>query len=235
MKTRPLLPCILFAASLLASSPALASDIDTREHIEVVGSAEVKVVPDEFVVRATLRSFDAKLDRAASANDDSVRKTVGAMKRLGVVRRYVVTDQIQVNAVTEGYRERGNFRRIGYSVSREVMVVLHDAKKVEPVMKALFAQGVDRLDLQTHHTKMAEHVAAAEVAAATAARKKAKALSGALGRKLGRALAMTESSPQGRSTSNFVYSAATPDLGDALTLGKLKVSASVRVKFLLDP
>ncbi len=230
-----LIRALILSLVLIASSTAWAADLDVREHVEVVGSAEVKVVPDEFVLRAQIQTFDTKLDAAAKKNDASIRAAFAAMKKLGIARRYVVTDQVRVNAVTEGYRERGNYRRLGYTVSREVMVVLHDPKKVEPAMKGLFGLGVDRLNLETSSTKMAEHVAAAEVAAAGAARKKATALTGALGRKLGRAVAMSEGSPQGQSTSNFVYAAATPDLGDSISLGKIKVEASVRVKFLLLP
>lgn len=225
----------LFLALFLSTTSAWASDLDAREHIEVVGASEVKVVPDEFVLRAQIQSFAKKLDRAASQNESSVRATFKAMTALGVPRRYVVTDQVHVTPVTEGYRERGNYRRVGYTVSREVMVVLHDARRIEPAMRKLFALGIDRLSMQTSHTKMAEHVARAEAEAAGAARARAKILTKALGRKLGRAVAISQAPRAGRRTSNFVYSASTPNLGDALSLGKLKVAASVRVKFLLTP
>lgn len=226
---------ILFLAILLSTSTAWAGDLDAREHIEVVGAAEVKVVPDEFVLRAQIQTFDKKLDRAASQNEASIRATFKAMTALGIPRRYVVTDQVRVNTVTEGYRERGNYRRLGYTVSREVMVVLHDAKRIEPAMRGLFGLGVDRLSMQTSHTKMADHVARVEAEAAGAARARAKTLTKALGRKVGRAVAISQAPGAGRQTSNFVYRASTPNLGDALSLGKLKVSASVRVKFLLKP
>jgi len=231
---------IMMAAIIVASlgcmtwaEEASAQTIDTREHIEVTGAAEVKVVPDEFIVRTSVRSFHKNLDKASADNDAMVRRIFREMRAMGVERRYVVTDDVSVSVVTEGYRERGTFKRVGHKVGRDVMVILHDAKKVELVMKKLLGAGVDRLDLQLGHTKMAEHLQSAELAAAKKARSKADALAGVLGRRVDRAVAITEGMGGGRQPSNFVYLAKTPDLGDALSLGKLKVRAQVQVKFVL--
>lgn len=218
----------------LSSATASAGDLETRHHIEVTGTAEVKAVPDEFVIRAEIRSFDEDLQAATRANEESVRKAFIGIKKLGVDRRYIVTDEVSVNSVTEGYRERGNFRLVGYSVSRNFTVVLHDSAKIQPAFRQLFAAGVDRLSMSAHSTEMEKHLKAARRAAAKDARSKADDLTSALGRSLGQAVAIIEQSPGQHQASNFVYSSSTPDLGDGFSLGKLKVRASVRVKFLLD-
>jgi uncharacterized protein YggE len=225
---------ILAATTILAALPAAAQDIDRREHIDVIGSAEIKVVPNEFVLRSTVESFDKSLTSASKRNDALVAKIFKEITRLGVARKYVVTSEVSVNAVTEGYRERGNFRRLGYNVTRDIMVVLHDAKRIEPSMKRLFSVGVDRLTMSTSHTDIASLTENAQIAAATAATKKGKLLSSALGRRLGTAVSISEDAPHRGAPQNFVYTSNTPDLGDTMSLSKIRVQSSVRVKFLLN-
>lgn len=218
---------------LTGASPAGATDLDMREHVEAVGTAELKVVPNEFVLQARLTNFDSSLKSASRATDEQVSKLFKQMTSLGVARKYVVTDRVEVNAVTEGYRERGNFRQLGYNVSRGVMVILHDAALIERAMHVLFDVGVARLDISAGHTDMEDLLENAQIQAANAARKKGQVLSSALGRRLGNAVAIAEETPGSNRARNFVYTADTPDLGDGLSLGKIRVRSSVRVKFLL--
>lgn len=228
------LTLILTAAILFAAIPAAAADIDQREHIEVVGVAQIKVVPNEFVLHTTLTHFDKTLQTASRQNEKAVAELFKAVQNLGVERKYIVTDTVGVNAVTEGYRQQGNFRHVGYNVSRGVMVILHEANKIEPVMKELFAVGVDYLSLSAGHTDIKDLTENAQIQAASAARHKGKLLSSALGRQLGNAVAISEDAPHfAAAPQNFVYTANTPDLGDSLSLGKITVQSAVRVKFLL--
>ncbi len=218
----------------LLTGHAMAADLDLREHVEVVGNAEVKVVPNEFVIRTTIQKFDDDLDDAAEDNEKTVRKAFQKMRKLGVDRRYIVADEVRVNKVTEGYRPRGDYRVLGYNVTREVTVILHDSSKLERAMKGLFSVGVDQLTLSTGNTEMEKYLQAAQVEAAKNARKKGGTMVAALGRTVGKAVAIEElAAPQQNAASNFVYQASTPDLGDALSLGKIKVRASIKVKFLL--
>lgn len=226
------LTLLLLAAP--ATAAATVNELDARPHVEVTGNAEVKVVPDEFVIRATIQSFDEELSKATRTNEAAVRKAFLDVKKLGLDRRYIVTDDINVNAITEGYRERSNFKRIGYSVSRNITVILHDPMRVEPTMKALFGAGVDRLSMSLGHTEIDKKTKAAQAEAARDARAKASLLTSALGQTLGAPVAIVEISPDSRQPSNFVYSSETSNTGDALSIGKLKVRASVRVKFLLE-
>ena len=91
---------ILAATTILAALPAAAQDIDRREHIDVIGSAEIKVVPNEFVLHSTVESFDKSLTKASKQNDALVAKIFKEITRLGVARKYVVTSEVSVNAVT---------------------------------------------------------------------------------------------------------------------------------------
>jgi len=227
------LTLILALAVLLSTSAAAAETIDSREHVEVAGVAEIKVVPNEFVMRSNVTTFHKSLKTASAQNDAVIAKLFKSVSRLGVARKYIVTDAITVNAVTEGYRERGNYKRVGYNVSRDVLIVLHKASRIEPAMKELFSLGVDRLTVSMGHTDMNGLLENAQIKAAGAARKKAKLLSSALGRTLGAAVAIAEDTPRHSQAQNFVYTADTPDLGDTISLGKIRVQASVRVKFLL--
>lgn len=227
------LTAILFILIVGLAAPAAAQSVDQRELVEVSGIGEIKVVPDEFVVRTSIDVFGKSLEEASSQNDAAIARLFKSVSKLGVERKYIVTDTISVNAVTDGYRERGNFRRLGYSVSREVTIVLHDPKRIEPVMKELFTQGVDRLTMSMGRTDMQDLLENAQIKAASAARQKAKILSSALGRTLGQAVSIEEATPGRNDAQNFVYTADTPDLGDTISLGKIRVQASVRVKFTL--
>jgi len=226
---------LLTALFILATTtPALAQGIDTRERIDVSGSAQIKLVPDEFVIRARVDTYHKNLDTAVARGDKSVSAAFTAVKKLGVARRYIVTDRLDMNAVLEDYRSSGIRGVEGYRVSRDLMVILHDPELVEPAMKAMFGAGVHSMSVEMGHTKSAEHLAAARADAAKDAKARAGALAAALGRKVGRAVYISQGSSGPSRPSNFVYHERTPDLGDSLSLGKITLATNVTVTFLLE-
>ena len=64
--------------------------------INVSGSAEVKVVPDEIFLRVGIETRDENLQIAARQNDESIAKALAFLKTQNMDSKYVKTDYISI-------------------------------------------------------------------------------------------------------------------------------------------
>ena len=74
---------LLFAANVKAQT----ADVSKMPTIEVVGTAEVQVVPDEVTFSLRVRKTDKSLVAAKAQNDENVKKILDLAKRFGVGAR----------------------------------------------------------------------------------------------------------------------------------------------------
>ncbi len=216
---------------LLLSNVAFAQKAEIP-FIEVNGISATKVVPNQFAFHIQIKSFDKKLEVASAETTKRVAAITKKMTSMGVARKYVVASEITVRMETKGYRERGNFKFLGYHVQRDVRIVLHKPGRIQPAIKKVFKVGVESLSISYHHTDIALLQKNAEVAAMRDAKKKADRLLGAIGAQAGRPIAVVATSSSGsRRSGNFTYNVNTPDLGAGFSLGKIDIQQSVNVKF----
>jgi len=228
------------------AQPALGG----ADSVSVSGEAEVKVVPDEVVLRLGVETGDRDLSLAKKSNDERVARALAAVQKHEIEKRHVQTDHLSIEP-----RYRGNSELvtdpIGYVVRKSIVVSVKDITKFEKLLSALLEAGVNHVhgvDFRT--TELRRHRDQARLLAIKAAQEKAVALAAALGRKAGKALTINEGSVgwwsgygswwggrwgQGMSQNvmqNVGGSAVADD--SSIALGQITVRASVSVVFALE-
>lgn len=247
MKTRSTF--IILFASL---TTALAQTQQPPPQINVSGSAEVRVVPDEIRLSVAVESRNAALDAARLDNDTRITAALAFLKQVDVPDRDVKTDFISVRPDYDAARSR--VTPVAYIVRKTIEVRLTNTVVFQTVVTGLLTNGVnfiDNVDFRT--TQLRKYRDDARLMAIRAAKEKARALTDELGVKLGRPYnvnAADNSSYLGSSSrfnnssigaNNYVQNVsvssgggASDNASDAFSAGQISVTANVSVSFLIE-
>jgi len=232
----------LTALILLTAFPLAAQD-RTRT-ISVSGEAEIRVVPDEAVLRFGIESSGVDLDAVTQQSDAVVTSITEIAERHGVPAERVRTDILQLRPEYDRRRTNDEVITIltSYHATRTVMVTLRDLEVVDNILREAIAAGANRIDgVEFRTTDLREHRDEARLLAIDAAREKAEALAGRLEQSLGAPLTISESgyAPNyGRfnsMTQNVVMNAPmeTPGTSETVSPGQISIRARVSVVFEL--
>lgn len=245
---RSILGSAFLLASLTASVHVQAQVISQTNQqlvpsIEVSGTAEVRVVPDEVHLVIGIESRNKALEAAKTENDQAVSRTTAFLKELGIPDKNVQTDYINIRPQYENnsHSEHEKFyivgRTLGIRLSR-----LGDFEKLLTGVLRAGANSVQGIEFTT--TSLRTHRDFARQLAIKAAKEKAEALAGELGVKVGKPLIIRENPSIGmgaynnlkvmNAAQNFVQVNADGD-GQALAIGQISVTATVQVTFALEP
>jgi uncharacterized protein YggE len=235
--------------ALLAITTANAQVSDNTPVINVSGSAEVKVAPDEIHLNVGVESRHQKLDEAKKDNDAKVATAMAFLKNNGVADKHVQTDFISVEPTYE-YSASSTAPKI-YIVRKSLAVTLKQIGNFERVLTGLLASGITHVHgIELHNTELRKHRDAARALAVTAAREKADALAKELGVKRGKVRAINANEWGGWmdgasfwggrygsvGAQNVLQNAggASGSAASTLSLGQISVSASVNVSFAIE-
>ena len=139
----------LAAAAALASSPALAANIDIAVQgpvVEITASEMVQSEPDQANVGAgvTTRSITAVQSMRDNAN--RMDTVISRLKALGIAREDIQTSGV---SLSPQYRYNNNNTPpvfMGYDVTNQVSVTLRDVTKIGPTLDALVIAGANNLN-----------------------------------------------------------------------------------------
>jgi|SRR4051812_3514553 uncharacterized protein YggE len=221
-------------------------DVSKAPTIEVTGTAEINVVPDEASVSLNVSKTDKSLSVAKSQNDESVAAVIALTKKFGIDPKDVKTDFIAV-------REKNEKRKIsktedeyqdvfvGYTVSKTVVVKLRDIKKFEEFFSEAIRSGVSQIGSVVYSTsQLRKYKDEARAMAIRAAREKATALTREIGQTIGKAVLIEEQdvdqfrSPSANISSNsFSVSDDDSSAFETFSVGTISIKAQVKVGFLL--
>jgi hypothetical protein len=231
---------ILFclAAAALAAAvtvPSQAQEAPAGRHVDVVGEAEVRAVPDQAVVTLGVESWESDLVKARQDNDLRMARLLAVPPRFGVAPADVRTAAASIEPQYET-GDRGQIRAIaGYRLTKVVVVRLTDLARVEAFVSEALAAGANRLDgVSFGIANPAPLRAQARVLAVRDAVARASALAAEAGQALGRPLTLSESSSSPYPQPLFKAMAAAPEAGgDTLAPGQVTVSCQVNAQFEL--
>ncbi|HUS10276.1 MAG TPA: SIMPL domain-containing protein [Pyrinomonadaceae bacterium] len=247
--TRPkLLPLVLFLA--LTPMAVAAQDAQQRAAIDVQGSADVKVVPDQVFIVFGIETSDPNLTVSKSSNDERVKKLLAITRELKIDARYVQTDFISIEPWEHELRNENRTVRLEYRVRKNIAVTLSDTAKFEELLTRALEGGVNHVHgIQFRTTELRKHRDHAREMAIQAAKEKAALLAGKLGRQVGPAIRISEYgggwySPYswwgGQGYGSNTMSQVSSQAGEAsasegaIALGQITVTASVSVSFALQ-
>jgi len=231
--------------------------------INVSGSAEVKVAPDEVDLSATVETHNASLDVAKQENDTKMAQALDFLRQNGVKDKDIQTDFITIEPVyQEGQRYYsldsdtmlpGNAaaKPVYYLVRKGLSVKLTEVGHFDTVLSGLITSGVNYvqgIDFKT--TELRKYKDQARALAIRAAHEKATAMADELGVKVGKPYTINVTDTGGwnswywggsrfrgfgGSAQNSVQNAGgASDTGGSLAAGQISVSATVDVAFLIQ-
>jgi uncharacterized protein len=243
MKTQLLLALALMALPL-ASAHA-------EPQINVSGSAEVKVAPDEIHLSVGVETRDENLDIARRQNDERVAAALAFLKNSGIKDKDIQTDCINIQPDYD--YNKSHVQPVAYIVRKSIEVRLTAVTNLEGTLTGLLTNGVNYvhgIDFRT--TQLRKYRDQAREMAIKAAKEKAEALTSALGVKCSRVCNVNVNDWSGGGYGNYwggragYYNnqvqnivqnrgdGAADAIGETFSVGQISVSASVNVSFLIE-
>jgi len=221
--------------------------------VAVSGAAEIRVVPDEVVLRFAVEDRSPKLAEAVKACDTSTAAVLAFVKQAGIAAQDVQSDSITIEPVFE--RPNGDESLVPrfFRASRGFAVRLRDVAKFDALLQGILEAGADRVeDVEFRTTALRRHRDLARQQAIRAARDKAVALAGELGARVGKPCSIRETSGGGvrngashhgdrwATAQNVVRdddrgaATAEDDAEQKLAAGMISVTSRVDVVFTLE-
>lgn len=175
---------------LLLAGMAAAQDKAPAKVVRVVGTADVKVVPDRAVIELGVEKQNAGAVTAKQAADTASRKIIAALQAGGVESKDIQTTYLSLQP--QSYVRKGV--RVSYFVAAQTLTVtVRDLPRLDALLESLIKSGGNRIDSIRYETSdLRKYRDQARDLAVKAAREKAGALAGALGQQIGRAQTIDE-------------------------------------------
>lgn len=225
----------IVASLLLVAGLAFAEDRSPLKVVRVVGTSEVKVVPDRAVIELGVEQQNTSASLAKQAEDTSARRILNSLRANGIDEKDIQTTYLSL-------RPQFNYRkgmRISYFVAEQSMsVTVRDISKLDALLEALIKAGGNRIDsIQYETSDLRKYRDQARELAVKAAREKAQALAQALGQDIGKAQSIEEvpqSADQyssGLLANSFYAEKSRARSGPTTAPGQQTISASIVVAF----
>lgn len=224
-------------AFCMLASLAMAEDKLPPKLVRVVGTAEVKVVPDRAVIDIGVEKQDPRASIAKHAEDAAARRILAALRENGIDEKDIQTTFLSLQP--QSYTRKGV--RISYFVAAQTMTItVRDLTKLDTMLEALIKAGGNRIDSIAYETSdLRKYRDQARSEAVKAAREKAGALAKALGQDIGKAQSIEEVPDYGFSAgllanTSFENSSRDKVAAPSIAAGQKTISASVTVSFELN-
>lgn len=254
----PILKSLLAVLMLMLAQGAGSADaqLPPREQtpplVNVVGEAEVRVVPDHVTLFLGIESRDTELSGATKVNDERMNKALALAKEKGIKPADLKTDFVQIEPTyaVSSYGDPGQLS--GYIVRKSVMITIREIERFAEILSAMLGAGINHvhgIEFKTSQLRSSKDQARA--LALRAAREKAEAMAAELNQKIGPPYSITEQqswwgfgggSWWGRGGTQLMaqnVSAAGggggAGEGAGVAPGELAIKATVNVSFVLRP
>lgn len=240
---------LIVALLIVPLSRAFSQAPSSLPQINVSGSSEVKVAPDEIYLKVGVETRHETLEEAKRENDERIAKALVFIRNSGVKDKEVQTDFLTVEPYYD--RDVSRTKPTIYLVRKSIEIRFTEIKGFEAFVTGLLTNGITTIhgiDFRT--TEMRKHRDTARAMAVRAAREKADALAAELGVKRGKVCNISTNDWSGwvgyasnwggyganvmqNSVQSFnnVQEAAP---SSTLSIGQISVTASVNVSFLIE-
>jgi len=230
---------VLMVASILASAGvATAADVPLRL-VSVTGSGEVKAQPDMAYVTLGVEARRPTLAEARAEVNATVERLLALTRELRIEPKFVDSTRLQVQPDYRWDEKSSSQVLLGYVVSRQVDVELHDLDRLGTLLERSVSAGVNQVGgVRLDSSRRKELERAALTQAVDDARLNADALARAAGAKLGtvQSLSTTGTMPVPMYAERAMSVAAAP-MADAAEKSyqssEMKFTASVSAQFAL--
>lgn len=223
---------MFFAAMMLLSLRGFAGD--EGRYIEVSGTAEVDIVPDEIHYIIEMKEyFEEEFDGKSKPEDFATKVSLDVIERQ--VRRAIAdagvpTDAVRTEEIGNTWRERG----MDFLVSKRLDITLSDFETIERIRKGLDTRGINAMYIgELKNRNMAEWQEKGRIEAIEAARNKAEYMASAAGCGLGRVMRIVKGTAAGRTLPAAQANVMTSGASSADTYRTIKKTYTVIVRYEL--
>lgn len=202
MKTR----ILLFATLLFAGTVAFGQESDNGKYIEVTGTSEITLVPDEIhylieIKEYWLEEFDGKSKPENYRTKVSLSEIEQNLRR-ALGRINIPENAIRTQEIGDYWRERGH----DFLISKRFDIKLSDFNKIDEILKVIDTKGINYMRIgELKNKDMQDYRQKGKIEALKAAQKKATYLVEALGKQLGDVVRIVE--PQDNAGYSRFYAA----------------------------
>lgn len=189
MKKLFLLVFVLFAWNIFVN----AQDSDAR-YVEVIGSSEVEIVPDEIHFLIQIKEYWEEEYTGKSKKEEDFRTKVPLAMIEKDLRRSLhkigISDEaIRTQEVGEYWRQRGKEFLIG----KQLDIRLTDFNQINSIIRCVNTWGIESMRIgELKHKDLPMYRRQGKIEALKAAREKASDLVGAMGQQLGEVIRIIE-------------------------------------------
>lgn len=222
----------MFFAAMLLSLQAFAGD--EGRYIEVSGTAEVEIVPDEIHYIIEMKEyFEEEFDGKSKPEDFATKVPLDVIERQ--VRRAIAdagvpTDAVRTEEIGNTWRERG----MDFLVSKRLDITLGDFGTIERIRKGLDTRGINAMYIgELKNRNMAEWQEKGRTEALNAARDKAEYMASAAGCRLGRVMRIVEGTAAGGTLPAAQANVMASGASSADTYRTIKKTYTVIVRYEL--
>ena len=189
----------LWLSGILAIS---AQEDNNSRYIEVTGSSETEIIPDEINFMITIKEYwQEEFEKKSKPEDYQTKVPVNeiehnlmsALKQAGIA-----PSDIQTKEVGDYWRERGK----DFLISKTFDIKLQNPDQINRIIQTVNTKGIQSMNIgELKNKDLQEYRKQGKIEALKAARQKADYLVAAMGQKLGNVLRIVE--PEERSFSYF--------------------------------
>lgn len=156
-----------------------------ENYIEVTGSAEMEVVPDEIYLQVLLREKD---DKQKETLEEMEQKMFVQLTKAGVD----IEKDVSISNMMSSLQYRW-LRKDNINAQKNYQILAHDAATVEKIYQFLNEIEISNINIASmNHSKIEEFRREVKVNALKVAKEKASDLAEAIGQKVGKAIHITE-------------------------------------------
>lgn len=223
---------IFLITSLL---PSFAQNVDTRRKIEVVGSAEMEIVPDIIYVSISLQEYFSGNRKSADIND------LEKQLQNAVIKAGIPKENLVVNNVSSYNHSWERKRNPNFVASKQYRLKISEISKFNEVIAPIDPKAIQYTNIESYeHSKITEYKKDLRKKALQAAKEKATYLAETLNDGVGQALEINvidnENSPSPM-YANTGMRYKTEDAAESapadIAFHTIKLVAQVRVVFQL--
>jgi len=222
-----------FAAALLLLFSFTLFAQDKPAVIEVTGSAEIKIVPDQMEMNVSVNVDSDDLASGKRLNDESTSSVLDVLKKLNIPDKDIRTTGINMQKIKDTFK-----KTVNYSVKNSIFFKTSDISQYEIITQELIK--IDNVYIQNTmltSTKAIETRVKAREEALLAAKKKAEEMAAVLNMSIGSPVMITENPGTGYPNpfNNVMYNGEENNESNAeiFKQGRISISSSVKVVFLL--
>lgn len=225
----------LMILAMLCITVSNAQELKQVPQISVTGEGEIKVVPDQAVITATVETKGNVAKEVKKQNDQQIELVLKLIKKMNLAPTDYKTQRVSLNPQYDYEKKKTT-----YNATQTIEILVRDLSKYDPLMEGLVDQGVNRIDnVVFQSSNLSKYQSEARKMAMKDAKSKAEDYVGVLGQKVGKAMVIADNSqsynPQpvyARLMKTEMSDMVSPR--ETLAAGEIKITANLSVSFLLE-